>query len=75
MDAKQQKRKKRLILRKAVAGSLDVLRIAALIILISVLLFVLFDLIKRVIGDINIIFADLGTSIMDAILIHNPISK
>ena len=75
MDAKQQKRKKRLILRKAVAGCLDVLRIAALIILISVLLFVLFDLIKWVIGDINIIFADLGTSIMDAILIHNPISK
>ena len=75
MDAKQQKRKKRLILRKTVAGSLDVLRIAALIILISVLLFVLFDLIKWVIGDINIIFADLGTSIMDAILIHNPIPK
>ena len=71
MKKKRARRKRTsLALAQALGGSLDVLGAAFCALLISLMLFVLVGLLSWLRQDLTMLFADLGTSVLDAVLVH-----
>ncbi len=67
---KKRGRRKSLALAQAAAGSLDVLGAAHALLCIIVLLLMLYNLVSWLVGDLRMLFSDLGTGILDAVLVH-----
>ena len=68
--AKRTRRRASLALAQALGGSLDVLGAAFCALLIILMLFVLVGLLSWLRQDLTMLFADLGTSVLDAVLVH-----
>ena len=68
---KAERRKKQRAARQAVASGLDVVGIALAALAIIVMLSLLNSLIIWLRQDLNVLFADLGTSITDALLVRS----
>ena len=67
---KAERRKKQRAARQAVASGMDVVGIALAALAIIVMLSLLNSLIMWLRQDLNVLFADLGTSITDALLVR-----
>ena len=67
---RNKRKRKSLAWAQALGGSLDVLGAAFCALIIIMMLFVLVGLIRWLRQDITMLFADLGTSVLDALLVH-----
>lgn len=67
---KKKRRRSSLAFFQALGGSLDVLGAAFCALVIILMLFVLVSLVRWVRQDFTMLFADLGTSVLDAVLVH-----
>ena len=70
VEAKRSRRKTSLALAQALGGGIDVLGAAFCALVIILMLFILISLIRWLRQDFTMLFADLGTSVLDAVLVH-----